>query len=264
MNPYKYLLKNLSHHSEGYQRLVVRTYFEVLNQIIKRAKLNLLKGIFYSFFNQEKKEKAFIDGSILWGDAMIHVTKTKMHLIGKFEIPENGHMIFLNHVNELDFPFDCYIIHKPFLANQAIKSSYFAYWWMKAMGSEVFDSSHARTISSSVRNLVKGLTKHTYIVYPEGHNSYSEEIKPLKKGMVKIAFENKIPIVLILKSGIAKFQKKQKNNVIGYKYTGLIDPNQFQTWEEMRDFIFKKMVEEKAILDEEVARIEDQENSNSK
>jgi hypothetical protein len=72
--------------------------------------------------------------------------------------------------------------------------------------------------------------------------------------MIKVAFENKIPAVIILKSGITKFQTQQRGNVIGYKFAGTVDPNQFKTWEEMKDFVFKLMTEEKKSLDEFVAR----------
>ncbi|HNB97242.1 MAG TPA: 1-acyl-sn-glycerol-3-phosphate acyltransferase [Leptospiraceae bacterium] len=254
LNPYKYLKQNLGDQSQDYHWLIVRTYMEVLVVIFTRAKRILLKGLFYSFLNKEKKAYAFLEGSWLWGDRMIKVTKTKLVLVNEIKIPERNHMIFVNHVNELDFPFDCYVIKKPYLANQQIKSSYFAYWWMKAMGSQVFDTSQARTIAKSVHELVEGLKMFSYIVYPEGHNSYNEEIKPLKKGMVKVAFENKIPILVILKSGITKFQTSPKGNVIGYKSAGIVDATQFKTWEELKDHLFKLMSEEKKALDEYVAK----------
>lgn len=253
LNPIKYLKQNLADQSQDYHWLIVRTYMEAIIVIFTRAKWILVKGIFYSFFNQEKKANAFLDGSWHWGDKMMKVTNTKLVLANEIKIPEKNYMVFVNHVNELDFPFDCYVIKKPYLANQQIKSSYVAYWWMKAMGSQVFDTSQARTIATSVRNLVDGLKMYSFIVYPEGHNSYNEEIKPLKKGMIKVAFENKIPAVIVLKSGITKFQTKQKGNVIGYKFAGTVDPNQFKTWEEMKDFTFKLMVTEKKNLDEFVA-----------
>lgn len=254
MNPYKYLLKHLSHLPIGYQRLVVITYFQVLIQIFANAKWALAKGLFFATFNKNKKEEAFMEGSKIWGDKIVKLTRSKLHLFGESNVPKSEHMIFINHVNELDFPFDSYLLQKPYLANQVIKSSYFAYWWMKAMGSEVFDTSNQRSISFSVRNLQKGLKDHSYVVYPEGHNSYSEEIKPLKKGMVKLAFDNKIPIFLILKSGIAKLQEKQKGNHIGYKFYGVIKPDNFNSHEELKEFIFNKMVEEKKFLDEELKK----------
>lgn len=252
MNPYKYLLKHLSHLSKDYQNLVVTTYLQVLVQIFANAKWELAKGLFYSTHNKLKKEQAFMEGSRVWGKKILELTKTELHIYGDTNVPKSEHMIFINHVNELDFPFDSYLLQKPYLANQVIKNTYVAYWWMKAMGSEVFDTSNQRSISFSVRNLQKGLKDHSYVVYPEGHNSYSEEIKMLKKGMVKLAFDNKIPIFLILKSGIAKLQEKQTGNHIGYKFYGIIKPEDFKSHEELKEFIFKTMVEEKKFLDDEL------------
>jgi 1-acyl-sn-glycerol-3-phosphate acyltransferase len=191
---------------------------------------------------------------VVWGHAVVRLTKSKVHFTNPIEVPDSGHMILLNHINELDFPFDCIAVSKPFLANQAIKSSIFAYWWMSAMGSQVFDTSQQRTIATSVRNLMDGLKEKSYIVYPEGSNSYSEEIKPLKKGMIKLAYEKRVPVFLLVKSGIRKFQEVQENLTIGYKSAGVLDPNSYNSWEDFRDAIYNKMVETKKSLDEDLEK----------
>jgi 1-acyl-sn-glycerol-3-phosphate acyltransferase len=212
-------------------------------------------GIYYFLTkNRLKQYREFTKGSVVWGQAVVRLTKSKVHFTNPIEVPESGHMILLNHINELDFPFDCIAVSKPFLANQAIKSSIFAYWWMSAMGSQVFDTSHQRTIATSVRNLMNGLKEKSYIVYPEGSNSYSEEIKPLKKGMIKLAYEEKVPVFILVKSGIRKFQDVQENLTIGYKSAGVLDPTFYNSWEEFRDAIYNKMVETKKSLDEELEK----------
>ncbi|MCB1177577.1 MAG: 1-acyl-sn-glycerol-3-phosphate acyltransferase [Leptospiraceae bacterium] len=254
-NPIDYLTQHLKAHSAGYRKLVVTSYISVPRLIFFGSGLPFfIKGLWNGLLGRTlEKNKQFTYGSITWGNLIIKRTKTKIHLSNEINIPETGHMVFINHVNELDFPFDCVVVNKPFLANQAIKSSVVAYWWMKAMGSEVFDTSHQRTIATSVRNLVKGLKNYSFIVYPEGHNSYSEEIKPLKKGMVKLAFDNKIPIVIVLKSGIRKFQDVQIGNTIGYRFAGRIEPEKFSKWEDLRDHVFETMKNEKEILDKEIS-----------
>jgi len=252
-NPIKYLQRNVPVENEGYKALLVKTYLIVIGLIFTGGFPFLVRGLWYGLIgNQRKKNQEFTQGSKVWGNKIIKYTKSKIYYSNKIEIPQTGHMIFLNHVNELDFPFDCCVVNKPFLANQTIKASIFAYWWMKAMGSQVFDTSHQRTIAISVRNLVAGLKNYSYIVYPEGHNSYSEEIKPLKKGMIKVAFENKIPVYIVLKSGIQSLQYKQEGNTIGYRSAGILMPEHFKTWEEFRDAIFEVMVREKKILDLEI------------
>lgn len=253
MNPVKYLSDKVGEHSKGYKMLIVKTYSVVLKNVLTDGFPYLMKGLYYAARGKKNEQfRAFTHGSMTWGRTVIKNTKTTIYKSNEITIPETGHMIYLNHVNELDFPFDCCIVNKPFLANQTIKSTYLAYWWMKAMGSQVFDTSHQRTIAVSVRNLMAGLKDYSYIVYPEGQNTYSEEIKPLKKGMVKLAFENKIPVAVVLKSGVRRLQEKQSGNVIGYRMAGIINPEQFKTWEEFRDYVHDRMVEEKNILDKEV------------
>lgn len=250
LTPYQYLEKHLGHYSAGYKKLIVKTYSIVLPLIFTKAIGNFSKGLWFTLIrNHEKKHREFLAGSKIWGESVIKIAKAKIHISNELNIPRQGHIVLINHVNELDFAFDSYIVSLPYLANQQIKSSVFAYWWMRAMGSQVFDTSHARTISYSIRNLVEGLKIHSYIVYPEGHNSYCEEIKPLKKGMLKVAYESKIPMVILLKSGNAKLQDSQDNIVIGYRNGGLIHPENYKSAEEMKEAIFLQMTSEKKILD---------------
>ncbi|MCX7997428.1 MAG: 1-acyl-sn-glycerol-3-phosphate acyltransferase [Leptospiraceae bacterium] len=252
-NPFKYLQQDLSVKNEEYKKLVMKTYMIVFRLIFTGGFPFLVKGLFFALIGKKREQyKAFTHGSKVWGNEVIEYTQTRLYYSNQINVPETGHMVFLNHVNELDFPFDCCVINKPYLANQVIKSSIFAYWWMKAMGSQVFDTSHQRTIATSVHNLVAGLKDYSYIVYPEGHNSYSEEIKPLKKGMIKVAFDNKIPIYVVVKSGVQALQLKPKGNKIGYRACGTFYPQDYSSWEELRDVIYSTMVSEKRILDAEI------------
>ncbi|EPG74692.1 acyltransferase [Leptospira fainei serovar Hurstbridge str. BUT 6] len=253
MSPFKFLESRLGRFSKEYQKLVLRTYLITVRLVLTIAFPAMIKGIYYSLIgNRSKQYISFLKGSALWGEAVRKMTKTNLILTNEITIPETGHMIFLNHVNEIDFPYDCLVVNKPYLANQVIKKTLVAYWWMKAMGSQVFETSKATTIAVSVRKLLKGLNTTSYIVYPEGHNTYSEVIQPLVKGMVKIAFENKIPVVLVLKSGITRYQTQPMNATVGYKYVGRFEPTNFATWEAFRESLHEVMIKEKALLDQQI------------
>jgi hypothetical protein len=67
--------------------------------------------------------------------------------------------------------------------------------------------------------------------------------------MLKLAFDHKLPIAIVLKSGITSFQKNLKGNKIAYKYFGVVQPTQFESWEKLRDHIQKIMVDGKLELD---------------
>ncbi|MDV6236825.1 1-acyl-sn-glycerol-3-phosphate acyltransferase [Leptospira ellisii] len=254
MNPLKFMESRLGRFSKSYRRIVLKTYLITLVLVFSFAFPSLIAGLFWALLgNRKRKNRAFLKGSAVWGGAVQWMTDTRFLRIGEFQIPEKGHMIFLNHVNELDFPYDCLVVNKPYLANQVIKKTLIAYWWMKAMGSQVFESSKATTIAVSVRNLLKGLTDTSFVVYPEGHNSYTEQIQPMQKGMIKLAYENKIPVVIVLKSGLTGYQSLEKGYVVAYKQIGTYDPTRFSTWEEFKDFVFETMDREKKILDSEIS-----------
>ncbi|TGJ99668.1 1-acyl-sn-glycerol-3-phosphate acyltransferase [Leptospira semungkisensis] len=256
MNPLKFMESRLGRFSKKYRNLVLRTYVVTLRLVLTVAFPNMVAGIFYAILGKrEKQYKAFLKGSKTWGRAVIKMTKTELIIKNEIQVPETGHLIFLNHVNEIDFPYDCLVVNRPYLANQVIKKTLIAYWWMKAMGSQVFETSKATTIAVSVRNVIKGLSTNSYIVYPEGHNSYSEIIQPMQKGMIKLAFENKIPVVVILKSGITRYQTEPMHTKVGYKFIGRYEPWTYGTWEAFRDFLYKTMSQAKIDLDAEIGTV---------
>jgi len=233
-----------------YGRLVMRVYLRVLPLILTKASPFLFKGVWQAIRGEKGKRKYyFLEGTKVWAEDVKRITRSEVMAFNEVKAPEIGHMIFLNHVNEMDFPFDCLVLKRPFLANQVIKKTLFAYWWMKAMGSEVFDNSKAMTVAVSVKNLLSALKDSSFIVYPEGRNTYTEEIQPLKKGMIKLAYDHKIPIYLVLKSGIASYQFQQKGNTIGYWAVGIFEPSQFENYEVLQVTLFQAMKNAKAHLD---------------
>jgi 1-acyl-sn-glycerol-3-phosphate acyltransferase len=241
---------------EAYQRLVIRTYAEVIPCALGSAFPHWLKGFYYAMTGRrEKKIEEFLRGSAVWGERVRRFTRTTVVRFSDIDCPPAGHLILVNHVNELDAAFDCLVLGKPYLANQTVKRTLFAYWWMRAMGSEVFDQRRKRTISRSVRALLAGLRHRSYVVYPEGSNTYGEEIRALRKGMLQLAFEERIPVFLVLKSGMASFQERQRDNVLGYIAHGTIDPTRFPDWRAFRAHIHALMCEEKARLDERVREL---------
>jgi len=243
--------------SAEYRRLIVRVYAAVVPCVLGPAVDHFAKGLYYAARGKrEQKIEEFLDGSVVWGEHVRRVTRTTLLRFNALECPPKGHLILVNHINELDFAFDCLVLRKPYLANAAIKQTFFAYWWMRAMGSEVFDHRSPRSISRSVRGLIAGLEHRSYVVYPEGSNSYTEEIGALRKGMLKLAYEHRIPAYVVLKSGMAAFQQQQTGNVLGYYALGTVDPAAFPDWTSFRDRIHELMAREKPHLDERVRAAE--------
>ncbi|TGN19439.1 lysophospholipid acyltransferase family protein [Leptospira idonii] len=245
-----FLVRALRGQKAEYGHLVMKVYMRVLLLVLGKANPYMMKGLLKAAQgDKEARIKSFLEGTKVWAEDVKSLTNTNLILFNEINPPEKGHMIFLNHVNELDFPYDCYVIRKPYLANQVIKKTVIAYWWMLAMGSQVFDNSKAMSVAVSVRNLLEGLKSNSYIVYPEGHNTYTEEIQPLKKGMIKIAFDQKIPVYVALKSGIASYQQTQKGNTVGYMGLGIVNPADFTKYEEMQTHIHDLMFTKKKELD---------------
>lgn len=67
--------------------------------------------------------------------------------------------------------------------------------------------------------------------------------------MVKIAFDQKIPVFVVLKSGVTTYQNYQKGNVVGYMSLGVHDPTDFSSWEEFQTYLTNLMQTKKQELD---------------
>lgn len=248
-----WLERTIPNQSGAYRRLVVRVYAGVVPCIFSRGLHHFSRGLWYAAIRRgREKREAFLDGSVVWGEYVRRITGTTVLRFGAIDCPPTGHLILVNHVNELDFAFDCLVLRKPYLANEAIKQTFFAYWWMRAMGSKVFDRRTPRTISRSARELMAALGEQSFVVYPEGSNSYGEEIGGLRKGMLKLAYQHRIPAYVVLKSGMASFQQQASGNVIGYRAAGVVDPAAFPDWTSFRDHIHELMKSEKLRLDARV------------
>lgn len=122
MNPLKFMESRLGRFPKSYRKIVLKTYIIPLFLVFSFAFPNFVSGLFFALVGDQKRKNAsFLKGSAVWGNAIRLMTKTRLFRIGEFQIPAQGHMIFSNHVNELDFPYDCLVINKPYLANQVIK-----------------------------------------------------------------------------------------------------------------------------------------------
>lgn len=250
LSPARLLDRHIPVPSDAYKLLVLKVYLAVPKCIVFDARSNLARGMFFKLRGRRGSQfDEFLTGSAIWGEFVRKRTSTTIVRVNEIAPPAAGHLILLNHVNEIDFAFDCLVIRRPFFANQQIKSSFFAYWWMKAMGSQVFDYRQPKSIADSMRSLLRLLDTTSYIVYPEGGNSYSEEIRPLKKGMIRLAYENGIPVYVVLKSGLSKFQLGSSDRSIGYKACGTVSPSDFGGWEPFHARIQELMTSEKRALD---------------
>ncbi|MCB1325517.1 MAG: 1-acyl-sn-glycerol-3-phosphate acyltransferase [Spirochaetales bacterium] len=249
MGPFRYITRNIGG-GEEYRKLVVKSYATVPALVMTKAFKYARQGtVERARGHYEESLRYFLEGSAVWGDRVRGLANASVVRVNDFEPEPMGSLVFINHVCELDFPFDSLVLKLPYLANQEIKNSVFAYWWMRAMGSEVFDRRDSRTIATSVRNLVARLNDTSFIVYPEGGLSYSEELKPLKKGMVRIAHENRIPIHVIIKSGLTALLEGHPAPVIAYSSAGVVDPGDFADWKALREELTARFREGKAKLD---------------
>ena len=218
MGPFRYITRNIGG-GEEYRKLVVKSYATVPALVMTKAFKYARQGtVERARGRYEESLRYFLEGSAVWGDRVRNLANARVVRVNDFEPEPMGSLVFINHVCELDFPFDSLVLKLPYLANQEIKNSVFAYWWMRAMGSEVFDRRDSRTIATSVRNLVARL------------NDTSGAGAAARSQQGALLEGHPAP-------------------VIAYSSAGIVDPGDFPDWKALREELTMRFYEGKVRLD---------------
>lgn len=173
----------------------------------------------------------------------------------------NGYLIFSNHLHALDpilirEKLDAFIISKSNLANGNKFYKMLENALVKALKVIRYERGNAKNGEEVKEAILQKINqKNNVLIFPEGDTSYNHKngLLPLKKGIVHLSFDNKIPIVLLniwysdynFGQGINNRFSLRKT-VIGKKdselyFEEIINPNDFNNFNEYFDYINETM-----------------------
>lgn len=154
---------------------------------------------------------------------------------------EEGCMVLTNHVNWSDFVIDICLVPKGVYVSRNIlkylffPGSIFRDW---LYGDVVFfkrgwQASKARLYRDVAEKVAEG---RSVIVYPEGTRNPRAEQLPLKLGLVKLAYERKLPVYVSMTSGKADICDEHRKVVtlgapIRNRKSRLLAPTDFDTFQ---------------------------------
>ncbi|WCL50070.1 lysophospholipid acyltransferase family protein [Leptospira sp. GIMC2001] len=201
-----------------------------------------------------------------WMKVFLWTTGRKLEFIpGELNLDDKKRFIICNHTNSLEVPF---VVAIPFLAKKI--DSMLSY-----LGGDIIDRywiiplmMHARIVEAvkysdknpNFRNfksdVMRTLRDKSIFLFPEGRRTYTEEIQPMKTGVLKLAYKFKIDLDVFVISGMMgyssdeKYSAMRKSKKIYFKYCGSLRAEDFKDFDSMREATENLMKVNKSQLDE--------------
>lgn len=210
----------------------------------------VILALLYIALCPTKNHKSKFKHYILWNfcSATLFLTRTKVEIVGKENIPTGGFVIMANHKSQMD-PI---IIYKTLhiICSAIGKQSLFSFWPMTKL-SKIYkaiplDRNNDRNAVKQIGEAIK-LVKDEYpmIIFPEGgiKTRDTEEMVSLRAGAYKVPLKAQAGVLPISIIGSSKFIKKglfKKINIkiIIHKYIS------YDEFKEMNTTMIGEMVED--------------------
>lgn len=143
-----------------------------------------------------------------WAQQVVNLMNcgtSEITIVGKEKIPQDTAVVFIgNHQSYLDIPLMLGYAGKnlAFIAkSEVLKVPVFSDW-MKLMQCIFLVRESPRqsvqAMSEAVERVKQG---YSMMIFPEGHRSHTDEIKPFHPGSFKLAFRSEVPIVPVTIDG---------------------------------------------------------------
>lgn len=156
--------------------------------------------------DKEEERKNILIASSTWGKELCKMLKMDVNVIGKENLPTSGPIVYMsNHQSNADIPILASVLDtvafgavaKTSLAKIPIYGK-----WIKRINSVFLDRTNAR---ASLKAISEGISLvnegYSFIIFPEGTRSQSDEMNDFKPGAMKLATKPKVDIVPISISG---------------------------------------------------------------
>lgn len=140
-----------------------------------------------------------------WARALVKMTGSKVRVIGEENIPEDEAVVFIsNHQGNFDIPILLGFINKSkaFISKVEVQKLPLVSTWMKYMNCVFMDRRDIRQSVDAINKGVEYLKQgYSYVIFPEGSRSRSDEICDFKSGSFKLALKAGVPIVPVTIKG---------------------------------------------------------------
>ena len=157
----------------------------------------------------ELERKYILESTSTWGDDIMTLLGSEIHVYGKENLPEEGPVVFMgNHQGYADIFTYCAVLDKfqfGFVAKEELGNLPFFGKQIHEIRSVFINRDSARGSMNAIVEGIKLIEQgYSLAIYPEGTRSKGGEPKPFMKGAIKLATKPGVPIVPISLEGTYK------------------------------------------------------------
>ncbi|ODN31337.1 lysophospholipid acyltransferase family protein [Fervidobacterium thailandense] len=185
----------------------------------------------------------------LFGKLTFKLLGVKVHVLGQRPAAERNFLVVANHQSILDIPLVLgYVGPVAFIAKKELSKFPMVNLFIKYLGSEFIDRGNVRQTALVIRQVMKKLAEgYHFLIFPEGTRSPNGELLPFKPRSLEIAYKAGVPILPVAIWGnhrvVPKHSVMVMDNKTGIYIGELVDPTQFSSEEELRNYVQRKIAE---------------------
>ncbi|MGM0501973.1 MAG: lysophospholipid acyltransferase family protein [Bacillota bacterium] len=194
------------------------TYFWLYQfySIIHWIKLKFLK-----LTGQDRKAQEYINTiAQKWGKRLVEQTGSEIEVKGEQNLPKEPCLLVSNHQGAFDIPLLLGYVELPlaFIAKWELRYFPLVSTWMKELQCIFIKRDNLRQTLRAYKNAGKVFeTGQSLVVFPEGTRSKSSQLGEFKRGSLKIALREEVPIVPIAIDGSYKMREANNGVIQGAK-----------------------------------------------
>lgn len=186
-------------------RRIIFLIFVPLSYLISIPFLGL--AFLIGFVNQNAKMKIAYTFNSYFGWLFLTISGAKFKTYGLENIPSDKTVLYVsNHRSMLDIPTIVRFSKVPlnFVAKDSLKKMPVFGWWIIANNALLLDRSSPR---EGLKTILKGIERikagETFVIYPEGTRSKTDDFLPFKQGSLKLASKANVPVIPVAIRGTA-------------------------------------------------------------
>lgn len=200
----------------------------------------LLVGL---ILGKERGKRFVLKQVEIFGRLAFKLLGVKVYVCGKKPDVNTNYIVVSNHQSILDIPLIIgYVGPTPFIAKKELEKFPMVNVYLKYLGSELIDRGNVRQTATAIREVMRKLKEgYHFVIFPEGTRSPDGEVLPFKPRSLEIAFKAKVPILPVAIWGnhlvIPKHKLIVRGNKTGIMFGELVHPENFQSEEELRQYV---------------------------
>ncbi len=161
--------------------------------------IDLAKVKYYELSGQPEKAQQAIKNKVrTWAKKVVKKTGSTVKITGEENLPQKPALFVCNHQSAFDIPLLLGFVGQPksFIAKWSLRHVPFIGSWMKRINCIFIKRNDFRQTLKAFQNAGQVFANdYSLVVFPEGTRSRSAKLNKFKKGSLKIAIKQKVPIV---------------------------------------------------------------------